>query len=163
MQQKEPSLLGAFIFHKKDLWKDSSKLILGWDYTNNTCRSLRDAPVRVPRLRKKIHKIHNTGLTRDGQPSFLVDRRRTMQAVSGLPSTCSQRSQGFLVPSFSTRRISGKTPRSWFQDETTQKNPAGLWEMPRYVYRGPGRIVTFSTKSSLLGQWERVSSILGTR
>jgi hypothetical protein len=34
-----------------------------------------DAPVRVPRLRKNCHKIHNTGLTRDGQPSFWIKLR----------------------------------------------------------------------------------------
>jgi hypothetical protein len=103
----------------------------------------RDLTIRG--TRKNCHKIHNTGLARDGQPSFLIDRRRTMQAISSLPSTCSKRSQAFLVSSFSTRRISGKTPRSWFQDETTQTTFAGLWGMPRYVYRGSGRIVTKST------------------
>jgi hypothetical protein len=43
-----------------------------------------DAPVRVPRPRKDCHIFHNTGLARDGQPSFFVDRRRTIQAVSGV-------------------------------------------------------------------------------
>jgi hypothetical protein len=31
-----------------------------------------DAPVRVPRPRKDCHIFHNTGLARDGQPSFLL-------------------------------------------------------------------------------------------